>query len=268
VAVEAGEPLRQEHLLPVHRRDADEPARDRQGELHRVGQALADTVLDAQPIDVDVQVVLAPPVERDVVPQIARLPVDADPDEPFAPEPGELLLERPPAPSHRRGEDGEPRALREGEDPIDHLLDRLRSDGLAAHRAVRAPGTREEIAAGRVLLDRDGRRQALDGLDLRLGEAVEELPRVGAQRLDVTALPLGVDGVEGEGRLAGAARAGDDHQPVARDGHVDARQVVLARAADDEVPRAHGGRSPARRRAMSSAAPMPSAEAPPRAAAS
>ena len=44
-------------------------------------------------------------------------------------------------------------------------------------------------------------------VDVGLLHPLEELPRVGRQRLDVAALPLGVDRVEGERRLARAADA-------------------------------------------------------------
>src|SRR5690606_15644143 len=55
------------------------------------------------------------------------------------------------------------------------------------------------------------------------------------QRLDVAALALGVDRVEGEARLARAGQAGDDHQRVAREGDVEVLEVVLARAGDDDL---------------------------------
>ncbi len=60
----------------------------------------------------------------------------------------------------------------------------------------------------------------------------EELAGVGGKGLDVAALALGIDGVEGERRLAGAGQPGDHHQLVARQGDVDVLQIVLARAAD------------------------------------
>ena len=109
----------------------------------------------------------------------------------------------------------EPRALGEREHAVDDLLHRLRFDALAAARAVGDADARVEQAqvvgdlgdradggAGRLrerpLLDGDGGAEALDALDVGLGELLEELPRVGAERLDVAALPLGVDRVEGE----------------------------------------------------------------------
>ena len=60
----------------------------------------------------------------------------------------------------------------------------------------------------------------------------EELAGVGRQRLDVAALALGVDGVEGERRLARARQPGEDDELVARQLEVDVAQVVLAGAPD------------------------------------
>ncbi len=68
-------------------------------------------------------------------------------------------------------------------------------------------------------------------VDVGLLHHLEELAGVGAQRLDVTPLALGIDGVEGEARLARPRQAGDDDQGIARQVDVDVLEVVLARAA-------------------------------------
>ena len=123
------------------------------------------------------------------------------------------------------------------------------SSGHAVVRAARRADAREQqaqvvvdlgdradggarVVRGRLLLDRDRRRQALDVVDVRLLHHRQELARVGRQRLDVAALALGVDGVEGERGLAGAGQAGDDDQLVARQVEVDVLEVVGARAAN------------------------------------
>jgi len=46
------------------------------------------------------------------------------------------------------------------------------------------------------LLDRDGRRQAVDLVDVGLLHHLQELPRIGRQRFDVAPLAFGIDGVE------------------------------------------------------------------------
>jgi hypothetical protein len=59
-------------------------------------------------------------------------------------------------------------------------------------------------------------------------------------RLDVPALPLGVDRVEGQRRLARSGQPGDDHQRVARQADRDVLEVVLTSARDDDrVVRRH-----------------------------
>src|SRR5690606_27061722 len=90
------------------------------------------------------------------------------------------------------------------------------------------------VLRGRLLLDRDRRRETLDRIDVRLARELEELARVGGETLDVAALALGVDGVEGERGLAGAGQPGDDDEAVPRQLDVDVLEVVLARAANDD----------------------------------
>ena len=90
------------------------------------------------------------------------------------------------------------------------------------------------VARGALLVDRDGRREAVDLVDVGLLHLAEELAGVGAQALDVAALTLGVDGVEGEAGLAAPRQSGDDDEAVARERDVDVLEVVFARAAHDE----------------------------------
>src|SRR5690606_7630712 len=70
---------------------------------------------------------------------------------------------------------------------------------------------------------------------------LQELAGIGRQALDIAPLPLGIDGVEGERRLARAGQAGHDDQLVARQVEIDVLEVVLARAANgDEFLVRHG----------------------------
>jgi hypothetical protein len=84
------------------------------------------------------------------------------------------------------------------------------------------------------LVDGDGRRDAGDSIDLRLVHAVEELPRVGREGLDVAALALGVERVEDQRGLARAGNAGDDDELAGGQVEAEVLQVVLARAADGD----------------------------------
>jgi hypothetical protein len=69
----------------------------------------------------------------------------------------------------------------------------------------------------------------------RLLHQLQELARVRRQRLDVAALPFGVERVEGERALARAGQPGDDDQPMARQVEIDVLEVVRARTADADV---------------------------------
>ncbi len=79
-------------------------------------------------------------------------------------------------------------------------------------------------------------------LDVRPLELPEELASVGAERLDVAPLPLGVERVEGQRGFARAADAGEDHELPLGDLQPLDVEVVLLRADDlDEVGLARGG---------------------------
>ena len=157
---------------------------------------------------------------------------------------------------HERAEDEEARLRRQAEDLVDDLLDRLALDLAAAGRAVRVadPGEQEpqvvvdlgdrpdggpRVAAGALLVDGDGRREPVDLVDVGLLHLAQELAGVRRQALDVAALALGVDRVEGEAALARAGQPGDHDEPVARDRDRHVLEVVLARAAHDQLVGGH-----------------------------
>ena len=91
------------------------------------------------------------------------------------------------------------------------------------------------IVAARPLVDGDRRLQALDEIDVGPLELVEELPGVRREAFDILPLAFGVDRIEGQRALAGAAGAGDDQQPVARQGDIDVLQVVRPRTVDADA---------------------------------
>src|SRR5256712_5962873 len=225
--------------------------------FQRVGQARAEPVLDDEAIDDDVDRVLALLVEVDLLAQLAHDAVDAHAREALALEIEEELLVLALAPAHDRRQHEQPRARRLQQHAVHHLLHRLRGDHLAARRAVRHAHPREEhaqvvvdlgdgadggarVLAGRLLLDRDRGRQPLDRVDLGLLHLLEELPRVGGERLDVAALALGVDGVEGERGLARAREPRQDDELVPGELHVDVLEVVLASTTHHDPIAGHG----------------------------
>ena len=214
---------RDELLGAVLADDADlgDAVGEPQGGLHRLGQALADVVAPHQPVDDDLDGVLlvAGQVVRAPFGQLDHLAVDPGPGEPLLGQVVEQRLVLALAAPHHRGEHLEARPLGQVEDAVHDLLGGLAGHGAPAVGAVGMadpgveqpevvvdlgdrPHRRPRVAPGGLLVDRDGRRQPLDEVDVGLVHLPEELPGVGRQRLDVAALALGVDGVEGERRLA------------------------------------------------------------------
>jgi len=103
----------------------------------------------------------------------------------------------------------------------------------------RSGDCRSWIRAGAALLDRDGWRETFDEIDVRLFHLIEKLPGICGQALDIAALPLGIEGVEGERRFSRAAQPGDDNQLFTRNFHVEILQIVLARTTDLDNFRRH-----------------------------
>ena len=177
-----------------------------------------------QPVDHHRDVVLVLLVEDDLLLEQAQLAVDLHAREALGAQLLELLAVLALAAADDRRQHHEPGALLHGHDLVDDLLGRLRRDRPAAVEAVRLADPRPQqaqvvvdlrdradrrprVARRRLLVDRDRRRQALDRVHVRLVHLPQELARVGAQRLDVAALALGVDRVEGQRGLARARQA-------------------------------------------------------------
>ncbi len=124
---------------------------------------------------------------------------------------------------------------------IEHAQ-RVGHRGDAAHR-----GTRARRAT--LLLQRDRRWQAIDGVHVRHARLVDQPARIGRNRVQITPLGLGVERAKSERGLARARHAGEHHQRVARNVDIDVLQVVLAGAAhpDETLVPAGRGRAQGRR---------------------
>jgi hypothetical protein len=201
--------------------DLDEPLGQLERRLDRVGETPAVLGAHDEAVDDNGDAVVLPPVERGRVGELHQLAVDHGTDEALLARALEQLAELALPPLHERGADLEPRALGPREHHLGDLLGALPLHRPRAARAVRRTGAREEqaqvvvdlgdgadggarVVARVLLLDRDRRRQPLDEVHVGLLHQPEELARVRRQRLDVAALPLGVDRVERERRLPGA----------------------------------------------------------------
>ena len=177
------------------------------------------------------------------------LAIDARTHEALAAQFLDRLLVLALAPGNDRRSECNGSALRQGKHLVHHLAHGLGREVEAVVRAARDACAREEeaqvivdlghradgrarVVGRRFLLDRNRGREPFDRIHVRLLHHRQELPRVGRQRLDVAALALGIDGVEGERGLAGSGEAGEDDQAVARQLQVEILEVVRARAAD------------------------------------
>jgi hypothetical protein len=155
-------------------------------------------------------------------------------------------------------------ALR-AKDRFQYRVERVARHGVAATAAPGLPDAREEKpqvvgqlghradrgapGLGRAsLADGERRGEPLQRVVVGAREPVEELLRVGRDALDVAALPLGVNGVEGERRLPRPAHPRDDGQGGMREGDVDVLEIVLPGAAEPDPPvGADGGAGRGRR---------------------
>ena len=242
--------------LPRHDLDLGDTVGEAERRLERVGEAPLDAFLQHETVDDDLDLVVLvlrePLVALQELVDVDRLAVDAGPHVALAGQVFEQRVVLALAAAHDGRQHLEPQAVVHVEDAVDDLLRGLALQPRAVVRAVldadagveqaevvvdlgdRADGG-PRVAARRLLVDRDRRRQPLDDVDVGLVHLPEELAGVGAERLDVAALALGVDRVEGEARLAGAGQAREDDELVARQLDVDVPEVVLASAADDDL---------------------------------
>jgi hypothetical protein len=220
--------------------------------LHRVGQPLLCRALHRQPVDDHLDGVLLLLVELGRLGQQVDVPVGPRPGEPLGLELAVEVDVLPLAPAHDRSEHLEARALLELEHAVDDLLRGLPGDRAPTDGAVRSPGPgveepqvvvdlgdgadrRPGVLRGRLLVDGDGGRQALDEVDVGLVHLPEELPGVRRQRLDIPALALGEDRVERQAGLARARQAREHDHGVPREVQRDVLEVVLAGSADQQL---------------------------------
>jgi hypothetical protein len=156
-----------------------------QRRLEAVGQARLQTGAHHQPVDHHFDVVLALLVERRGLVDLGERAVDLDPLETALLQFGQLLAVLALATAHDRRQQVESRALGQLHDPVDHLADGLALDRQAGGRRIgdADPGEeqaqvvvnlghradrRARVLGGRLLLDRDCRREAFDRIDLGL----------------------------------------------------------------------------------------------------
>ena len=252
-AVFAGVVLGEEDVpVFVHNVDDHQAAGQGGGGLHAVGEAAVDVLLDDQPVHHNLDVVLLVLVQGDLLGEIVERIVGPAAD--IARLAGVLqqLLVGALLATHHRGHDLDAGGLGQGHHLVDDLVDGLLLDLLAALGAVGGAHPRPQqaevvvdlrhrahggagVLGGGLLVDGDGGGQAVDVVHVRLLHLAQEHAGVGGEGLHIAALALGVDGVKGQGGLARAGQAGEHHQLVPGNVHVDVFQVVLPRAFDENM---------------------------------
>ncbi len=149
-------------------------------------------------------------------------------------------------------QDHEPSALRPLAHLVDYLVHRLLGDGDVTVRAERPTHPRKEqaqiivnlghgadcgprVATGGLLIYGNSWRQPLNAVHIGFIHLPKKLASVGGERLDIAALPLGIDGIESEGGLARTAESGDNDQLIARDVDIDILEIVLSGPPDRDI---------------------------------
>ena len=219
-----------------------------EGRLEGFGQTLRELGSDAEPVDDGLDRVFAPRLQRRDLVEFVHRAVDAHAREALAGKFADQLRMLAFAVGDQRRQQQGGLLRVPLEHLIDHLAHALRGQIDAVDRAARQAGTRIQqaqvivdlgdrahrgarvVGAG-LLLDGNGRREALDAVDVRLVHHGQKLARVGRQRLHVPTLTFGVQGVEGQGRLARPGQPGEHDQLLPGQIQVDALQIVGARTA-------------------------------------
>ena len=222
-----------------------------EGRLDRVGDAAEDVVARHEAVDDHGDVVLVALLQHRRLGELDELAVDDRAGVALGAELAEEVDELALLLADDRRDDLVARALGQLHELVGDLLHGLALDDLAAHGAVRHADARPEqahvvvdlgdradgrarVAVGGLLVDRDRGAEPLDEVDVGSVDLPEELAGVRAQRLDVAALALGEDRVEGEAGLSGAAEAREDDERITRDVEVDVLEIVHAGTADTE----------------------------------
>ena len=231
--------------------DFSEPFGQPQRRLHGVGDATTIFGAHHQSIHDHGDRVIHPAVEFWRIGQFDEFTIDDRAHKPLLACALEQVLELTLSLLHQRRANFEARALRPRQHHFGDLRGALLLHGAPTVGTVRRASARVQqpqvvvhlghgpdggarVVTGRLLLDRDGGRESLDGVDIGLLHEPQELSRVRGERLDIASLPFSVDRIERERRLSRAGQAGHDRQLIARDGDADVAEIVLTGTAHHE----------------------------------
>ena len=111
---------------------------------------------------------------------------------------------------------------------------RVEESEIVENFSDRADG-RPGVGTCALLLDGNGRRQALDRIYIGLVHLVEKHACIHRERLDVAALTFRVDGVKCERRLPRTRNSGNDNELLTGNFEVYALEIVFASAANHDL---------------------------------
>ena len=190
-AVGAGQPPGEQSIAAVERVDDDDVVRKIERDFDRLGETSLDTRFEHQAIDNHFYRVIAATIELDVFVERSEGSVHANAREAAGAQGGELLLELALPSPHDRRKDVHALVVGREHDHVDDPLERLRGNLPSAQMAVRHSDVGEEqseivvdfrdrtdrrsrVRSGRLLLDGDRRRQAVDQSRRRASPSARE----------------------------------------------------------------------------------------------
>ena len=225
-------------LILAHQIHEEQAAGESQRRLRRVGQTARDPLLDHQAVHHDLNVVLFVFFELDLLAQIVQNTIHPGTDIAGLLRVLKDLGMLPLAAADHRREQLDAAALRQIENAVHDLVNALLADLPSALGAVGHAHPRPEqtqvvvdlrhrtdggagISGGGLLVDGDGRGQAVNIVHVGLVHLAQEHAGIGAQAFHIAALSLGIDGIEGQGGFSAAGEARDDHQLIPWDLQID-----------------------------------------------
>lgn len=215
-----GEDQGSDALLPVHGSHQDYAAGEGQSRLEGFGEAQCQVIAHLEAVHHHLDGVLLVQLQRGRVGKVAHLPIDAGADITLGRQVLQQLGVLPLAIAHHGGKQHQLGAFGLGQHLIHHLADGLSGerDGVGRATGLTDPGKqqaqvvvdfgdgtdgRARVVGGGLLLDGDGRGKSLDMVHVRFLHQGEELAGIGRERLHITALAFGIEGIERQGGLAG-----------------------------------------------------------------
>ena len=91
------------------------------------------------------------------------------------------------------------------------------------------------VLVGGFLFNADYGAEAGNLVHIRTLQVAQEVAGIGAERLNVATLSLGIDGVKSQGRLSASAQSGYDGEAVAGNFHIDVLEVMNPGAQNNDL---------------------------------